>query len=119
MAPKKTATGKGKGKSKHCSDTGVSGQTGAKSTKKRLVAKEAEWNDIPDWGGRTDTPLFKLPNDILDRCFGVRKELEFRDYISLAGTCRFFRHQLNDRFFDVRRALDPQRIPLMRSGAQR
>lgn len=36
-----------------------------------IVAKRPVWHDIPDWGDRTDCPLFKLPPEILDLCFGT------------------------------------------------
>ncbi|WVQ93962.1 hypothetical protein IAU59_001040 [Kwoniella sp. CBS 9459] len=71
-----------------------------------LIAKEAKWKDIPDWGDRTDCPLLKLPGEILDLCFGFGPThdvgLSCRDYVALAGVSRFFRQQLtNDVFQEI------------------
>jgi hypothetical protein len=44
--------------------------------KKGVFAKEARWDDIPDWKGRGDCPLLDLPAEILDRCFGLTKDLD-------------------------------------------
>jgi hypothetical protein len=43
--------------------------------KKVVLAKEARWDDIPDWEGRGDCPLLDLPVEVLDRCFGLTKDL--------------------------------------------
>ncbi|KAL7420336.1 hypothetical protein Q5752_005306 [Cryptotrichosporon argae] len=57
------------------------------------------WADLPDWGSRRDTPLLRLPAELLDRCFGVGNGLGARDYVALAGVTRYFRRQLDDDFF--------------------
>lgn len=44
--------------------------------KKIIYAKEGVWDDIPDWGGRTDCPLLELPAEVLDMCFGLQDDLE-------------------------------------------
>ncbi|WWC97173.1 hypothetical protein V866_004052 [Kwoniella sp. B9012] len=73
-----------------------------KKGRKPLVAKRVEWNDIPDWTGRKDCPLLELPREILDLCFGLAVDvgLSMRDYISLAGVCRLFRHRMTDKVFE-------------------
>ncbi|KAK8844604.1 hypothetical protein IAR55_006451 [Kwoniella newhampshirensis] len=70
-----------------------------KKGRKPLVAKEAIWNDIPDWGDRTDCPLLNLPTEILDMCFGLDTGLGMRDHLALAGVSRFFRHQMTESVF--------------------
>ncbi|WWC85707.1 uncharacterized protein L201_000573 [Kwoniella dendrophila CBS 6074] len=69
--------------------------------KKPLLARQVEWNDIPSWAGRDDCPLLELPGEILDLCFGtsISNGLTLRDYVSLAGVCRFFRHQMTNTVF--------------------
>ncbi|OCF33118.1 hypothetical protein I316_05163 [Kwoniella heveanensis BCC8398] len=68
-----------------------------------LIAKEVKWKDIPDWRDRTDCPLFKLPAEVLDLCFGLGSDLDVglscRDYVALAGASRYFRQQLTDDVF--------------------
>ncbi|OCF59767.1 hypothetical protein L486_02440 [Kwoniella mangroviensis CBS 10435] len=72
-----------------------------KKGRKPLLAKRVEWSDIPDWTGRKDCPLLELPREILDLCFGLAVDvgLSMRDYISLAGVCRLFRHRMTDKVF--------------------
>ncbi|WVQ64700.1 uncharacterized protein L199_002867 [Kwoniella botswanensis] len=72
-----------------------------KKGRKPLLAKRMEWNDIPDWTDRKDCPLLELPREILDLCFGLAVDvgLSMRDYISLAGVCRLFRHRMTDKVF--------------------
>jgi len=60
--------------------------------------------------------LMDLPLEVLDEIFCVRPELDvswscgmcgrdtdgqLRDYVALAGTCKFFRHQMTDDFWLV------------------
>jgi hypothetical protein len=75
------------------------------------------WHDIPDWGDREDSPLMDLPSELLDKIFCVRPELgvsllsgksmgyaliiKCRDYVALAGACKFFRHHMTDNFWKV------------------
>jgi hypothetical protein len=49
-----------------------------KSTKpkKPLIAREAFWGDIPEWGEEDGCMILDLPCDILDRCFGMGADLE-------------------------------------------
>ncbi|WWD05946.1 hypothetical protein V865_004031 [Kwoniella europaea PYCC6329] len=72
-----------------------------KKGRKPLLAKRVEWSDIPDWTGRKGCPLLELPREILDLCFGLAVDvgLSMRDYISLAGVCRLFRHRMTDKVF--------------------
>ncbi|WVF66342.1 hypothetical protein IAT40_001082 [Kwoniella sp. CBS 6097] len=77
-----------------------------------LIAKEVKWKDIPDWGDRSDSPLLKLPGEILDMCFGLGPSLDVglscRDYVALAGVSRHFRQQLTDDVFHE--ILDADRV---------
>ncbi|ORY27359.1 hypothetical protein BCR39DRAFT_229288 [Naematelia encephala] len=96
--------GKGKARSKyHGEDEEADNEaeTGGKKRKgkKDMVAEEAKWHDIPDWGDRKDCPLESLPPEVLNRCFGRSAGLELRDYVALAGVCRLFRSQFNNNFF--------------------
>jgi hypothetical protein len=34
-----------------------------------------EWTDIPDWKGKKESPLMKLPVEVLDKIVCVRPEL--------------------------------------------
>ena len=93
-------------------------KTLSKQPKRIVLGREAFWEDIPQIEGRVGTPLLDLPKEILDKCFGLDSSLEVsllidrilrcpiklkpRDYLSLAGANRFFRHYLNDPFFEVR-----------------
>lgn len=57
-----------------------------RKTKKSLLAKEECWNDLPDWGGRTDCPLVSLPEEILNGCFALgRGLLVLQSYICETG----------------------------------
>ncbi|WVF66343.1 hypothetical protein IAT40_001083 [Kwoniella sp. CBS 6097] len=67
--------------------------------KKGLVAKAVEWQDIPDWGDRTDCPLLQLPVEVLDLCFGLDSGLRTRDYLALAGVSRYFRDKFTPAVF--------------------
>jgi hypothetical protein len=82
---KKVDIGEKKGKSKPArdfpaedSDTLGATATGVKKekVKKVLLAKEVFWNDMPDWAGKADCPLFELPLEILDRIFNPRMGLQ-------------------------------------------
>jgi hypothetical protein len=35
-----------------------------------------EWNDIPNWGPRNDSPLFRLPDLIMDKIFRIQSGLK-------------------------------------------
>ncbi|WVQ85215.1 hypothetical protein IAT38_007380 [Cryptococcus sp. DSM 104549] len=90
-----------------------------KGGKKAFKAAPAVWKDLPDWGGSTSCPLFeKLPAELLDLCFGVTFDtrLSDRDYLALAGTCTFFRHNLNEHFFEVLAQLRQGIIPPTREA---
>jgi hypothetical protein len=101
-----------------------------RATKKVVKRKEVEeivkpplykqWADIPDWKGKKESPLMKLPAEVLEKIFCVRPELAVSyshlflnrgasnadrkpaDYLALAGTCRFFRSHMTDDFWEVR-----------------
>jgi hypothetical protein len=46
------------------------------------------WHDIPDWGDREDSPLMKLPSELLDKIFCVRPELGVSLYLRQgSGIC--------------------------------
>lgn len=64
---------KGKSKAEATSDSPPPGPK--KRVRKPFAAKEAAWRDIPDWGDRTDVPLFRLPAEVLDLCFGTKLNL--------------------------------------------
>ncbi|WWD05947.1 hypothetical protein V865_004032 [Kwoniella europaea PYCC6329] len=70
-----------------------------KPKKKVVLAKEVYWKDIPDWGDRTDCPLLRLPEDVLDMCFGLTSGLGIRDYVALAGVSRYFKHHFTPDIF--------------------
>ncbi|WWC66949.1 uncharacterized protein I206_100856 [Kwoniella pini CBS 10737] len=70
-----------------------------KPKKRVLLAKEVHWDDLPDWGDRTDCPLMKLPADILDMCFSTETDLNVRDYVALAGVSKYFRDRLTPKVF--------------------
>lgn len=66
----RTKGGKGKSKAEATSDYPPTGPK--KRVRKPFTAKEVTWRDIPDWGDRTDVPLFRLPAEVLDLCFGTK-----------------------------------------------
>ncbi|WWC97174.1 hypothetical protein V866_004053 [Kwoniella sp. B9012] len=70
-----------------------------KPKRKVVLAKQVHWRDIPDWGDRTDCPLLRLPEDVLDMCFGLTSGLGVRDYVALAGVSRYFRHHFTPDVF--------------------
>ncbi|WVQ85195.1 hypothetical protein IAT38_007360 [Cryptococcus sp. DSM 104549] len=75
-----------------------------------MRAKEAKWKDIPNWAPRTDCPLFRLPAEILDLCFGTKLDhgLQFRDYLALAGVSKYFRlHMTNSVWREIHGAVRP------------
>jgi hypothetical protein len=91
-----------------------------KRRKTELVAEERQWKDIPDWGNDTACQLLTLPVEVLDRCFALDVGLtvshvsgnthaettdlnnsQWRDYVSLAGVSRMFRHQMSDDVWQV------------------
>ncbi|OXG35086.1 hypothetical protein C359_01842 [Cryptococcus neoformans Bt120] len=90
---------KGKSKAEATSDSPPPGPK--KRVRKPFAAKEAAWRDIPDWGDRTDVPLFRLPAEVLDLCFGTKLNLglQLRDYVALAGVSRYFRFHFTDDVF--------------------
>jgi hypothetical protein len=68
--PAKRLKGKGKGK--------APGRTLLKRPAWEDIQKpplHREWKDIPDWKGRTDSPLMNLPVEIMDEIFCVRPDL--------------------------------------------
>jgi hypothetical protein len=65
--PAKRSKGKGKARKKERKRNKV------KEIVKPLLHKE--WIDIPDWKGKKDSPLMKLPVEVLDKIFCVRPEL--------------------------------------------
>ncbi|OCF44298.1 hypothetical protein I317_01916 [Kwoniella heveanensis CBS 569] len=79
-------------------DTDHEDETGEKK-KKGLDAKVAIWQDIPDWGDRTDCPLLQLPVEILDLCFGLNSGLRTRDYLAVSGVSKFFREKFTSSVF--------------------
>ncbi|WRT63421.1 uncharacterized protein IL334_000326 [Kwoniella shivajii] len=98
-AKKKSRSRKGKAQSTNKHMAG--GCRKMKKSQKVNIEREKEtgyggWRDIPDWGDRADCPLFRLCDEVLDLCFGSNQDLSIRDYVALAGTCRFFRFSLND-----------------------
>ncbi|WVW81678.1 hypothetical protein I302_103673 [Kwoniella bestiolae CBS 10118] len=98
FTPKKDSTSAGKRKNSESTEEDV---VPKKKARKPLLAKRVEWNDIPDWEGREDCPLLELPGEILDMCFGLSVDvgLSMRDYVSLAGVSKLFRHRMNDTVF--------------------
>ena len=65
--PAKRRKGKGKARKKI-----------VKRNKVEEIVKPAfheEWMDIPDWKGKKESPLMKLPVEVLDKIFCVRPEL--------------------------------------------
>ncbi|WVQ85213.1 hypothetical protein IAT38_007378 [Cryptococcus sp. DSM 104549] len=80
----------------------VGGMPRRSSASGKIIARQAVWGDLPDWGGRTDCPLMGLPVELLDLCFGTELDtgLQIRDYLALAGTSWFFRYRLDYDFFD-------------------
>jgi hypothetical protein len=75
---KKKGKGKAKGKVKE-----------VKAPKKKvLLAKAATWDDIPDWGDRTDSPFLTLPEDVLDLCFNADRDLNVRYFLRGQGSRR-------------------------------
>jgi hypothetical protein len=66
----KKLKGKGKGK--------AAGRTLLKRPEWEEIQKpplHREWKDIPDWKGRTDSPLLALPVEVMDMMFCVRPDL--------------------------------------------
>lgn len=81
---RKASAKKGKHKGKKTKRVKRDGQTKSKKQikeeqaelkRKSRLAKVAVCRDLPDWGDRKDVPLMKLPNEILDRCFGTCRDL--------------------------------------------
>ncbi|RXK36663.1 hypothetical protein M231_06050 [Tremella mesenterica] len=98
--------GKAKGKSsgRKANEDDVSDAEDRVSHKKGvLLAYKPEWHDLQNlaWEDDEPSPLYRLPAEVLDRCFGAKSGLGFRDFISLAGVNKFFRNALDDRFFKV------------------
>jgi hypothetical protein len=65
--PAKRSKGKGKAKKKV-----------EKRNKVEEIVKPVfyeEWMDIPDWKGKKESPLMRLPVEVLDKIFCVRPEL--------------------------------------------
>ncbi|WRT63423.1 uncharacterized protein IL334_000328 [Kwoniella shivajii] len=100
----KSTDGKGntkKSKKKNVLTKSEDGNAGAPK-RKVLLAKQARWKDLPNWGSRTDCPLLELPREILDECFGSTSGLQIRDYVALAGVSKFFRHAFTaDVFHEI------------------
>jgi hypothetical protein len=61
--------GKGKGKARK--------KVGKRNKVEEIVkpAFHEEWTDIPDWKGKKESPLMKLPVEVLDKIVCVRPEL--------------------------------------------
>jgi len=68
--PAKRSKGKGKGRKK----------VGKRRKVEEIVKPplHKEWGDIPDWKGKKESPLMKLPVEVLDKIFCVRPELAVR-----------------------------------------
>ncbi|KIR31790.1 hypothetical protein I352_05785 [Cryptococcus deuterogattii MMRL2647] len=113
----RTRGGKGKSKAEATSDYPPTGPK--KRVRKPFAAKEVTWRDIPDWGDRTDVPLFRLPAEVLDLCFGTKLNvgLQLRDYVALAGVSRYFRfHFTNDVFREIYLKSHPNYLKLRPSA---
>nr|ODN88972.1 hypothetical protein L203_02378 [Cryptococcus depauperatus CBS 7841] len=92
-----------------------------KRIRKPLVARGARWTDIPDWGDRTDCPLFKLPAEVLDLCFGTKLNvgLQMRDYVALAGVSKYFRVHFTDTVFrNIYLEHNPEYLPALSRESQ-
>lgn len=87
----KKAKGKGKGKGK----SRTKGQGKGKNAKgkdkvevklvekKTVRAKIITCQDLPEWEEGSGCPLLEMPDDVLDRCFGISQDLEVNKPIPL------------------------------------
>lgn len=76
---KKRAQGKGKVKAADSDSEDEVKVVGKKiNGKRQLLAKAEYWDDIPEWGEGADSPLMRMPADVLDAIFGLRPEIRVR-----------------------------------------
>ncbi|KAL7415660.1 hypothetical protein BDY24DRAFT_381811 [Mrakia frigida] len=68
--------------------------------KKPLAKKVAVWKDIKKWK-EGDDPLGLFPLEVLDLIISVDSDLDLRDHLALAATCRYFRTCYRDVVFQV------------------
>jgi hypothetical protein len=73
----KSKAGKGKGKGKaEVKEDKAKRQPQVDPVDGRLIARRPEWNDIPDWKGKKESPLMQMPAEIMDRCFGLAQDID-------------------------------------------